>query len=543
MIINFVTLTNISSEDKKPMIVLKEYYYYSFGDMEIRYPNFLNNKELEKIGFEKSEYDISFFKYIGENNTDYEIYIRSKIGRIGKSIDLTLITVKKYKIPEEIDFGEIEESLYNENLIKLRRNVLKIFVEKCIENSQGGTSDYYKLPLIYCMVENCNIGVGEDKRLLTWDEEFKNERNIGEGPYSVQNENGQIIVWKNLENYGICGEENIDNFLYIVNAYRRESSYGGGFNVDKTFMRDIIEALVVTYAKDYNRDLELLSEKSLSIDFNTDFIKKDTIAKWSVIPYLFARYRDYHLLYDFDNNYFEHSFDYISQQTKMKFECIFNQEKFKGESDELKLVIIHQIENMCNEMKERNKNYKDISKIFHLKIKNFDSIYLVIIAFYGIIIGIILKSKDRIKKFWKSIPKHEKKVLSIIFLTLIIYITVYDLIVIYRIMFVESSSPLNYTLVKNNEKSYMLFFSFVIAVFTIPLASYSIGNRFWKWVLKKNILKMVLYTILFYILLYSLFLICGFIFRNSAILLFSLILAIVYIYHRKIINNFSVSFK
>ncbi|RLF95045.1 hypothetical protein DRN45_02060, partial [Thermococci archaeon] len=47
LVINFVTLPNIFSVDENPMIVLKEYYYYSFGDMEIRYPNFLNNKELE----------------------------------------------------------------------------------------------------------------------------------------------------------------------------------------------------------------------------------------------------------------------------------------------------------------------------------------------------------------------------------------------------------------------------------------------------------------------------------------------------------------
>jgi len=470
LFLNFVLIKDFSSDNEKPMIVVEEYYYYGFGGIEIRYPNFLNDEELKEFEFERVENNISFFRYVGENNTGYEIYIKSKIGRIGKSADLTLVTAKTYKTPGEITFGEIENIFYDKNLIELRETVLKKFVEEGIENKQGDTSNYYKLPLIYCMVENCNIGMGEDKKIFKWDTNFKNKRKITEGPYSAQNEKGQIIVWTALEKHILPGEgdKNADKFLYLINAYER-GIMGGGFEIDKTFMRNTINDLVEIYGKDSTRNLEILSERSLSFDLSTSFIKEDKIAKWTIFPYLFTRYKGYHFLYDLDYNYFGYPFDYYLKQTKMNFVYTFDQEELEKNSKDLRQVINSQILYIFDSVKEKNENYKNISEAYHLAMKNFDNIYLVIAAIYGIAFGfatLLWKIfRNKIENFWKYIPKYEKRALLIILLTVVIsiiaYIIGYDAIIIHKINQVKVVYP--YYLMTNTEKNWALLFSLVAA--------------------------------------------------------------------------------
>jgi len=471
LVINFVTLTNISSEDKKPMIVLKEYYYYSFGDIEIRDPRDLDETQLKKFEFERVNIKSRIlYKFIGKNDTDYEIYLGDVfVSKSKKTADLELITVKEYENPENIDFNEIIKILYDKKLIELRGIALKAkFIEKGIEgNGGGGYSSYYKLPLIYCMIENCNIGTSEDKRILDVSN-FKDEKNITEGPYSAQNEKGQIIVWTALEKHILPGEgdKNADNFLYIVNAYKRESSYGGGFNVDRTFMRGSIDRLVRDFKKNYcNRDIEESEKRGNYFISKIEAIIEDPLAKWTVIPFLWARYKGYRYLHETKRDYFSVTSGIFPEKTKIEFEYDFVQE-FGTEENTVKNIINSQIDHIYEKVKQSHENYeKGVIENYKSKMLDFDSIYFSIAAIWGVIIGLITFFWKISYKFWLGNRKKKKiahfttlirlVVVAIIFF--VVYILLYDIFVIHNVNIEEPS-----ILITRNEKILIVLISLAV---------------------------------------------------------------------------------
>jgi len=506
------------------MIVVKEYYYFSFEDVELRYPYSLDENKLKGSEFEKGGVWETLYEYVGENNTGCKIYVDTICVNIKmKTADLIVVTSKEYENQSDINFDEIVKILFNEELMDKKRVVLENFYEKILIqkflDEEGYSLSSYKLPLVYTMVENCDIGVDENKRIFKWNENLKNEKNMTEGPYSAQNEKGQLITWKMYNTYN----DQTEAYLYILNAYERSKDIGGGFEIDKTFMREIIdESLVRIYGKNFSRYLESLD------GFNSEYIIGDKIAKWTVIPYLVARYEDYHLIQEFDSHFFYYPFDYYSEQVKVKFENAFIQ-NFDNGHKELRSLICSQIKYIYDQSKKSNERYKDVSEELHWKMENLDDIYFVTIAIWAIVIGILKLFWGKIKEFWKYIPKYEQKLFLTFFLVIILYIVIYDFFIIYNIIFTKNISL-------GGTRTYILFFSFIVAVCITTWASHNRIKRFWKWILKEKILEMALYTIISYILLHTLFLIRGFIFGNSIILLFSLILAIVYVFHRKIIR-------
>jgi len=463
LLINFVTLKDFSSRDEKPMIVVKEYYYYNFGGMEIRDPRDLNGTQLKEFKFE--EVDIkshTLYKFIGKNETDYEIYIGDVfVNKDKKTADLELITVKEYENLDEISFEEIKKILYDADVIELKVRAFKKFVGEGIVNNQGGYGNYYKLPLIYCMVENCNIGVSEDKRLLILKENFASSKKITKGPYSAQTEEGQVIVWRTFENYGIGAEESgkIDTFLYIVNASKRGSDYGGGFNIDKTFMREPIDILTDTFSKKFYRDMETLEERFNHFIGKIDYIIGDKIAKWSVMPFLWARYKNYILFHGETKDFFAITSGIYPEDTKTEFEYNFIQE-FGTEEDNVRELVNSQIDYIYNKIKQNHEYYRErVIEKYNSQIKDFDNVYFSIAAIWGLIIGVVTFFWKITHRFWEStISLTIRSLIIAVIIFCVVYILLYDIFVIHNIN-IEGSS----ILITDAEKNLALLFSLVVA--------------------------------------------------------------------------------
>ena len=316
---------------------------------------------------------------------------------------------------------------------------------------------------------------------------FKDEKNITEGPYSAQNEKGQIIVWTALEKHILPGEgdKNADNFLYIVNAYERGSSYGGGFNVDKTFMRGSIDRLVRDFKKNYcNRDIEESEKRGNYFISKIEAIIEDALAKWTVMPFLWARYKGYRYLHETKRDYFSVISGIFPEKTKGEFEYDFVQE-FGTEENTVKNIINSQIDHIYGKIEQSHENYeKRIIKRYESQMKDFDNIYLTIAAIYGIVFGfatLLWKiSQNKIKSFLKK--SKERRWLYIIISTplifIIAYLICYNAIVIDKINQSKVSYP--YYLMTSIEKTRALLFSLVAAGFWLFWRFWSQINLIFK---------------------------------------------------------------